>query len=219
MIVVLLCYRHRPSKLPRVQVFGLTGGIASGKSTVRRMLEARGAVVLDADAIYHELLKPKDGQASELARAVAARFPGVLQQNGSLDRQKLGALVFKNAGERDALGAITHPAIARETGRRMRVFEEQGCERVLYDVPLLFERGMEDAFDGVIVVWVPYATQVDRLMARDGIDEAAAKARLAAQLPLDEKRQRARWVVDNSGSLADTEAQVVALWRSISSSG
>jgi dephospho-CoA kinase len=198
-----------------MKIIGLTGGIASGKTTTQRMLAELGALVLDADAIYHDLIRPAGGAPSPLASRVAARFPGVLGPDGVLDRRALGARVFTDAGELAALDAITHPAVAAETQRRIVALAERGALRVVYDVPLLFEAGLDHGTAGVIVVWVPREVQVARLMARDGLDRAAAEQRLAAQMSLDEKRRRARWVIDSSGSFEATRAQVARLWSEV----
>ena len=200
-----------------MRTIGLTGGIASGKSTVLRMFAELGAHVLDADGIYHELLKPVSAaKPAALTLAIAARFPGVLAVDGTLDRRRLGAHVFGDDAERAALEAITHPAIRREADKRVAALAGDGVELVIYDVPLLFESGLIDAMDGVIVVWVPRAIQIARVVARDGVDGAAAEARLAAQIPLDAKRRRANWVIDASRDLAATRAQVEMVWGILS---
>lgn len=195
-----------------MKVIGLTGGIASGKSAVAAMLRELGAQVLDADAIYHGLIEPVEGCPSELATAIAQRFPEVLQDDGHIDRKRLGGRVFASAPEREALNAMTHPAVAAAVGARVDELAASGVTEVVYDVPLLFERGLERGMHGVIVVWVPQSIQLARLCARDGIAQAEALTRLAAQWPLDDKRKRATWVVDNSGTLAKTEEQVRAVW-------
>jgi dephospho-CoA kinase len=198
-----------------VHVFGLTGGIGSGKSTVTRMLRELGAHVLDADVIAREVVEP----GTPGLAAVAARFPGVVGPDGRLDRAKLGARVFSDAGERAALNAITHPLVRQAFLEKVQALEAQGVERVVYDVPLLIESGMHGWMEGVALVWVPRDLQKARLMARDGLDAAAAEARLAAQLPLDEKKAHATWVIDNSGDLTSTRAQVEAVWRAMLARG
>lgn len=198
-----------------MHVFGLTGGIASGKSTVTRMLRELGAEVVDADVLAREVVEP----GTPGLAAVAARFPGVVGADGRLDRAKLGARVFAHPEERAALNAITHPLVRDAFARKLQEAEGRGISRVVYDVPLLVESGMHQWMEGTAVVWVPRALQKARLMARDGLDEAAAEARLAAQLPLDEKRAVATWVIDNSGDLGSTRAQVEAVWRAMLARG
>ncbi len=198
-----------------MKLYGLTGGIASGKSTVSRMLRELGAHVLDADVIAREVVEP----GTPGLKAVAERFPGVLDPDGRLDRAKLGARVFGDPQERAALNALLHPLIGQQFMLRTQALAEQGVERVLYDAPLLIENRLHLGMDGVVLVWVPREVQKARLMARDGLDEAAAEARLAAQLPLDEKRQHATWVVDNSGELGTTRVRVEEVWRAMLARG
>jgi dephospho-CoA kinase len=194
-----------------VRLYGLTGGIASGKSTVTKMFRELGAHVLDADLIARQVVEPGTPGLAD----VAARFPGVLDAEGRLDRARLGARVFADPAERAALNALLHPRIRDEFARQTLALEAQGVQRVLYDAPLLIENNLHAGMDGVVLVWVPRALQKARLMARDGLSDEAAEARLAAQLPLDEKRQHATWVVDNSRDLPDTRVQVENIWRSI----
>jgi dephospho-CoA kinase len=198
-----------------MHVFGLTGGIASGKSTVTRMLRELGAEVLDADVLAREVVEPGTPGLAD----VAARFPGVLGPDGRLDRVKLGARVFSDATERAALNAIIHPRVREAFLEKVQALEARGVKRVIYDVPLLIEAGMHQWMEGVAVVWVPRDLQKARLMSRDGLDAAGAEGRLAAQLPLDEKRAHATWVIDNSGDLAATRAQVEAVWRAMLARG
>ncbi|WP_224245254.1 dephospho-CoA kinase [Hyalangium gracile] len=198
-----------------MRLYGLTGGIASGKSTVSRMLRELGAQVLDADAFARQVVEP----GTPGLAAVAARFPNVLTPEGRLDRVKLGARVFGDATERAALNAIIHPLVGQAFLERVQELAAQGVERVVYDVPLLIENGLQGGMDGVILIWVPRPLQKARLMARDGLDDAAAEARLAAQLPLDEKRPHATWIVDNSGDLASTRAQVERVWQAVLARG
>lgn len=198
-----------------MRVFGLTGGIASGKSTVSRMLRELGAHVLDADVIAREVVEP----GTPGLAAVAARFPNVLTADGRLDRAKLGARVFADPAERAALNAIVHPLVGQAFLEKVQALAAQGLERVIYDVPLLIENKLQGGMDGVLLVWVPRHLQKARLMARDGLDEAAAEARLNAQLPLDSKRAHATWIVDNSGDLASTRSQVEQVWQAMLARG
>ncbi|KFA93627.1 dephospho-CoA kinase [Archangium violaceum] len=198
-----------------MDIYGLTGGIASGKSTVSRMLRELGAQVLDADVIAREVVEP----GTPGLQAVAERFPGVLDADGRLDRAKLGMRVFGDATERAALNALLHPLIGQQFLLRTQALAESGVERVIYDAPLLIENRLHEAMNGVVLVWVPREVQKARLMERDGLDEAAAEARLAAQLPLDEKRQHATWLVDNSGDLGTTRARVEEVWRAMLARG
>ncbi len=194
-----------------MHLFGLTGGISSGKSTVSRMLRELGAHVLDADVIARQVVEP----GTPGLAAVAARFPGVLAPDGRLDRARLGARVFTDPAERAALNRILHPLIGQAFLEKTQALAAQGVARVIYDAPLLIENGLHHGMDGVLLVWAPRELQKARLMARDGLDAAEAEARIAAQLPLDDKRQHATWLVDNSGELASTRAQVERAWQAM----
>ncbi|HUM09578.1 MAG TPA: dephospho-CoA kinase [Myxococcaceae bacterium] len=198
-----------------MRVVGLTGGIASGKSTVSAMFRSLGAPVIDADQVARDVVEPGTPGLEEVAR----RFPGVVDASGQLDRVALGQRIFADPAERKALEAIVHPRIREEVARRTEALARAGARVVLYDAALLIENGLHRGMDGVILVAVPEPVQRARLAARDGLDEAAISARLAAQLPLADKRAHATWVVDNSGSLDETRAQVRRIWEEIQRSG
>jgi dephospho-CoA kinase len=198
-----------------MRVVGLTGGIASGKSTVSAMFRALGAQVIDADQVARDVVEPGTPGLEEVAR----RFPGVLDASGRLDRAALGERIFADPAERTALEAIVHPRIREEVARRTEAFARAGVQVVLYDAALLIENGLHRGMDGVILVSAPEAVQRARLAARDGLDAAAISARLGAQLPLADKRAHATWVVDNGGSLEETQAQVREIWEEIRGSG
>jgi len=194
-----------------MRVVGLTGGIASGKSTVTAMFRDLGAPVIDADEVARDVVEPGTPGLAEVAR----RFPGVVDASGRLDRAALGQRVFADPAERRALEAIVHPRIREEVARRIEALARTGVTVVLYDAALLIENELHRGMDGVIVVSAPESLQRSRLAARDGLDDAAITARLAAQLPLADKRAHATWVVDNGGSLDETRAQVRRIWDQI----
>ncbi len=198
-----------------MRVVGLTGGIASGKSTVSAMFRALGANVIDADQVARDVVEPGMPAIAEIAR----RFPGVVDASGRLDRAALAARVFSDPAERRALEAIVHPRIREEVARRTEALARAGVDVVLYDAALLIENGLHRGMDGVVLVAAPEPVQRERLATRDGLDEAAITARLAAQLPLADKRAHATWVVDNGGSLDETRAQVRRIWEEIRRSG
>lgn len=200
-------------------VIGLTGGIGSGKSTVARMLASLGAVVIDADAIVHELQAPGMPMLEELARAFG---PEILDAGGALDRKALGERVFRDALARGRLNAIVHPQVGIEFGRRLAAALADEAPLVVLDIPLLFESrqaGRPGAsqldMQAVVVVWVPESVQIERTMARDACSREEAERRVRAQLSLDEKRDLADHVIDNSGPLEDTARQVEALFRKL----
>lgn len=202
------------------RVIGLTGGIATGKSTVARLFEKLGAVVIDADAIVHELQAP----GTPMLLAIAEAFgPAMIRSDGTLDRERLGHRVFADSGARERLNAIVHPPVGAEMARRLAAAREAGTALVLLDIPLLLEgrarraRGggasAADLVEAVIVVWAPVALQIRRQVERDGATAEHARERIAAQLSIDEKRALADFVIDNSGSLAETERQVRELYE------
>jgi len=193
--------------------WALTGGIASGKSTVAKLFVEGGIPVVDADRIYHELIAPQGSPAgpSPLARQIAKAFAGVLRPDHCIDRVRLGSQVFQDEAALRRLEAITHPAVQARSEALMAHYEALGHSHVLYDVPLLFERQLQHQFAAVVLVWVPQAVQLARLLARDALTEAAAALRLRNQLPLDDKRAMADYVIDNSGDLASTKTQVQSL--------
>ncbi len=195
-----------------MRLIGLTGGIATGKSTVGRLLEARGARVIDADALAREAVQPGEPALD----AIIERFgKDVIQADGTLDRARLGAIVFADAGARHDLDRITHPRIAELTAERIAAALDGDAPLVVVDIPLLFENARESTFEGVLVIYAPVGVQVERLRERNGLDETAALQRLAAQLPIDDKRARATWVIDNSGDRAATEEAVAAWWDEV----
>lgn len=190
---------------------GLTGGIGTGKSTVARMLEKRGAVVFDADVLAREAVAPGTPGHDR----VVERFgPDVLLPGGDLDRGTLASMVFADHAARRDLEAIVHPEVRR-------LFAE-GCERyegtdavVVFNAPLLVETGVHTAFDVLVVVWTSVETQVERLVRDRGMSEAAVRARIDAQLPLEAKAELADIVVHNDGSIDDLRRQVERLWSEL----
>ena len=196
----------------RPRVIGLTGGIASGKSLVAGMLRALGAPVVDADALAHQVLQPGTPAAAEVVRAFG---PGVVAADGRIDRKRLGAIVFRDRARLAELEAITHPRIAEAARAEIAAHGAAGARVVIYEAALLVEKRLHEGLDGLIVVAVAPEVQVARVQRRDGLDEAAARARLAAQLPLAAKLAVADHVIDNSGSSEETRAQVERLWREL----
>jgi len=187
---------------------GLTGGIASGKSTVDRMLRDRDYMVFDADAIAHELLEP--GQPTR--DAVLREFgQGILGAGGAIDRGKLGAIVFADPARRAVLNGILHPRIRDISEDWFSRLEGSGGPSIAFeDAALILEAGLGKHFDRVVVCWCRPEQQIERLQER-GLSIEEAHQRIAAQMPIDEKRRLADHVIDCSGSLDETERQVAAL--------
>lgn len=189
----------------------LTGGIATGKSHVLDRFRRRGIPCLDSDALVHGVEAP----GTEATAAIAARFGDVLAADGSVDRAKLGAIVFADAAARRELEAIVHPAVYRAIAAGVRAFDLTGqYPFAVVDVPLLFETGAEKTFDRVIVATCPPALQIARLMER-GITKKAAQQRLAAQWLTEERTKRADFVVTTGGTFAETDAQVDEIYRTL----
>ena len=189
---------------------GLTGGIGSGKSEVSRRLAAQGAVVIDADLIAREVVAPGTEGLAEIVRAFG---PGVLGSDGSLDRTRLGDIVFADPQQLATLNAIVHPRV----GARMRELEDAAGPGsvVVHDVPLITENGLAGGYDLVVVVDVPPRVQLDRLVRLRGMTQEQAAARLSAQASREQRLAIAGMVVDNSGSLAELDRQVGELWAEL----
>ena len=198
-----------------MRVFGLTGGIATGKSTVSQMLRERGLPVIDADVVSREVVEPGTPALAE----IAARFPGVVGPDGRLDRAKLGEIVFNDPAQRAALNAIVHPRVQAAVLEKTQALAETGAPRVIYDAALLIENGLDRGLDGVILVVAPPEVQRARLMARDHLTAAQADARIASQMPLELKRQRATWIIENGGTREATRAQVDQVYAALVAHG
>lgn len=192
---------------------GLTGGIASGKSTVAKMLTAKGAELIDLDELAHSVEAP-DG---EVWRAIVRRFgPEILAPDRTIDRRKLGDIVFGDPQKRELLNSLVHPAVVQEWRRRLADIRRARPEAVvLSDVPLLFEAGLQPLVDLVLLVYIPPEEQLRRLMTRDGYGREEALARIAAQLPIDVKLREADLVIRNDGSVAQTRRAVDEIWEEL----
>ncbi|MDJ0781556.1 MAG: dephospho-CoA kinase [Desulfosarcinaceae bacterium] len=194
-------------------VVGLTGGIASGKSTVAQQLRDLGADIIDADQLAREAVAPGGVAYDEVVEMFGTQ---IVAPDGCLDRQKLGTLVFADAQRRRQLEAVIHPYVRQVSQRRWTAIARRRPEAlIIWDVPLLFESGMDRGLREIVVVYAPRAIQLERLIARDGLSEAAANARIAAQMDLDAKCRRATRVIDNSGSRRDTTRQVEQLFHDL----
>jgi len=195
-----------------VLLVGLTGGIGSGKSTVARMLEERGAVVFDADLLAREAVEPgTPGHA-----AVIERFGAdVLAPGGALDREALASIVFADPSARRDLEQIVHPEVRRLFAEGSEAYRDTD-RIVVFSAPLLVETGMHTAFEILVVVSATVATQIERLMRQRGMSEAAIRARIDAQAPLEDKAAVADFLVGNGGTIAELENQVERLWHDLS---
>ena len=194
-------------------VAGLTGNIASGKSTVAAVLRRCGALIVDADQIAHEVVAPGRPALQEIIRLFG---DGILSPDGTLDREKLGRLVFENPDARRELEAIVHPRVGAEIDRQMaHIAKNQPDAVVIMDIPLLFETGRTGGLAEIIVVYTPETIQLERLIRRNALSTDEAKARMASQMPLKEKVAKATIVIDNSGTVAETEKQALAVYQEL----
>ncbi len=186
------------------KLIGLTGGIGSGKSTIAQMIRDRGIPVIDADALAREVVEPGQPAYAD----IAAAWPAVIAADGRIDRKRLGDVVFADARAKARLEAMTHPRIRALVAARVAELAAAGHSLIFLEAALLVESGMHRELDGLVVVAASEATQVARVMARDGLSHGRALARLRAQQPLDEKIRVANYVIRNDGSLDDTRRQV-----------
>ncbi|MEI6360661.1 MAG: dephospho-CoA kinase [Actinomycetes bacterium] len=193
---------------------GLTGGIGSGKSTVARMLEAKGAPIIDADQIARQLVEPGGAALAEL---VTEFGPRILQGDGSLSRAELAAMAFSDPRATERLNEIMHPLIRAEAARQLADTPEAPV--IVYDMPLLVETGQSDLVDVVIVVDVPEEMQVDRAVRLRGLDEADVRRRMEVQAAREDRVAAADAVIDNSGTVEETAAAVDELWAWLVSGG
>ena len=204
---------HQTVKDAQVVIAGLTGGIASGKSTVSAVLAEAGARVIDADGIAREAAR----KGTAVHADIVAHFGrGILLPDGEIDRRRLGDIVFNDPVEKQVLEGFIHPRVREETARRLeRIRREAPDAVVILEVPLLFEAGMHHGLEEVIVVVAPEAVQLARLMARDRLAPAEALARIRSQMPIEQKKALATRVIDNSGSREHTRTQALDVYRGL----
>ena len=195
-----------------MMVLGLTGGIGSGKGLATEFFRSHGAAIVDADEIAREVVSPG---SPVLAEIVVAFGDEVLRRDGRLDRRKLANLVFRDPGAVATLNAITHPAILQEVDRRLARLREEGVAVACVVAPLLLEAGYRGAVDRLVVMWADEEERLRRVIARDGVSREEVQGRMAAQMPPEEQRRQADWVVDTTGGKESARAQLEAIWREI----
>jgi dephospho-CoA kinase len=194
-----------------LKLIGLTGGAGSGKSTVAAMLRELGAEVLDADDAAHAAYEPGSPGFEEVVREFGSGFV----RDGRIDRARLGELVFNDKDARLRLNAIVHPLVREWMAARTAEAAERDVHVVVQEVPLLFENGLERIYSSVVLVYVPESVQLERLVESRGLSEKRARAMIASQMPIEEKRRRAQHVIDNSGSREATRKQADRLWPAL----
>ncbi len=196
-----------------MKLVGLTGGVGSGKSTVADMLRELGAQVVDADEATHAVYEP----GSPGFDAVVREFGAEYVDGGRIDRSRLGELVFHDDDARRRLNSIVHPLVREWMAQHTAEAAERGAEAVVQDVPLLFENGLERLFSTVVLVYAPEEVQVERLVSGRGYTPERARAMIAAQMPIENKRGLAHHVINNSGTREETLTQVTAIWKQLTS--
>jgi len=196
-----------------MKLVGLTGGVGSGKSTVADMLRELGAQVVDADEATHAVYEPGSPGFDAVVREFGAEFV----EGGRIDRSRLGELVFHDDDARRRLNSIVHPLVREWMAQHTAEAAERGAEAVVQDVPLLFENGLERLFSTVVLVYAPEEVQVERLVSGRGYTPERARAMIAAQMPIENKRGLAHHVINNSGTREETLTQVTAIWKQLTS--
>ncbi|MED3764775.1 dephospho-CoA kinase [Ureibacillus sp. FSL K6-8385] len=186
-------------------IIGLTGSIASGKSTVSKMLKEYGFPIVDADVVARQVVEPGSETLNKIAEAFGKE---VLTETGELDRKKLGSIIFNDEEKRQLLNSIIHPAIRKEMLRQRDEYLAKGEKTVIMDIPLLFESKLQHFVDKILVVAVSEEVQLERLMKRNQLSEEEAKARIRSQLPMPVKVQGADAVIDNNGTIEETRRQL-----------
>lgn len=195
------------------EAVALTGTIGSGKSTVAGILKSLGATVVSADELAREAVKPGSAELLQIAEKFGAQ---VLLPDGSLDRKKLGEIVFSDPAKRKALEAITHPVIKQLAAKAFEHAKVSGAKLIVYECPLLFEAKLEgEGFRKIVLVTAPAELCLSRMIKRDKLSESEAKKRIASQLPIEEKRLRSDIIIENSGSLDELKARVVRLYSEL----
>ena len=193
-------------------VIGVTGGVGTGKSTIAAMFRQLGATVLDADAIAHRLMEPKRLAWRQI---VAAFGEGILNEDGTINRRRLAAIVFRDEPRRRRLERILHPRVLKEIKQRLHRLRRSRIPAVVLDVPLLVEAGSHDLVDALVVVTAPPEVQRERLRAKHGWSDEEIDARMAAQWELSAKAALAEYVVDNTGSAGAARTQVRRIWNQL----
>lgn len=184
---------------------GLTGGIASGKSTVAEIIGKNGIPVVNADHVAHLALDPGTATYNQIVRTFGSQ---ILSEDKTIDRARLGTLVFKNEPQRLQLEKIVHPFVRQKVAEIKKDLANKGHKAAVYDVPLLFEKSMEKDFEQILLVYCDPETQIQRLMKRNAMTREQAELRLKSQIPLENKKKMAHVVFDNNRTLKDLEVQV-----------
>jgi dephospho-CoA kinase len=193
-------------------LIGLTGNIASGKSTVARLLSERGATIIDADVLARRVVEPGMRAFDEIVRRWGA---DVVAPDGSLDRDALRRLVFAHHEQLEELNTIVHPEVAAYRDRLVDEARQRGDRLVVQDIPLLFERGLVEQFDRIVLVDAPRPVRLERLMRERGLSETESMDMITAQMPAELKRARADYIIENTGTVRELEERVSEVWQAL----
>ena len=197
-----------------MKILALTGGIASGKSTVAKFFEELGAVILEADQEAHQCYAP----GTDLFQELQKRYGPQIVSAGKIDRRRLGEIVFVDPTERQWLESKTHACAREHIAEKLRQIAKKNPPLVLVEAALHVETGYYREFEGLIVIYVPEAVALERLQRREGLNAEQAKRRIASQMPIEDKKKQANWLIDNSGSLEETKKQVTRLYKELTAS-
>jgi len=205
---------YSPLKIPKVKIIGLTGNIASGKSAVGEMFKMLGATVIDADQAARSIVEPEKPAWKDIVDTFGS---GALNPDGTIDREKLGEIVFNDEAKRKVLNDITHPRILEELSERIERNRLEGKNAVIIEAALIVEKGgwLKEIIDALIVVSSDRESRIERLGSRSGYTREEALSRINSQMPSAQKEKHADFVIDNSGSLEDTQHQVLKVWENI----
>ena len=195
-----------------VRIIGLTGGIASGKSTISTLFHELGVAIIDADIISRQVVAPGKSALSEIVNLFGDE---IILPSGKLNREKLGAIIFNDEKYRQNLNSIIHPHVAQQFLDEVKNHKANGEAWVIYDAALIVENNLQSGFDGLIVVKCDPSVQLARLMLRNSLSESEAQDRIQSQFPLEKKVQVADWIIDNSGTLEDSTRQVNSLFKTL----
>ena len=193
-------------------LIGLTGNIASGKSTVARLLSERGATIIDADVLARRVVEPGMPAFDEIVRRGGS---DVVAPDGSLDRDALRRLVFSHHEQLEELNEIVHPEVAAYRDRLVEEARQRGDRLVVQDIPLLFERGLVEQFDRIVLVDAPRPVRLERLMRARGLSETESMDMITAQMPAELKRARADYIIENTGTIRELEERVSEVWQAL----
>lgn len=192
------------------QILGLTGGIASGKSTIAKMIKECNIPVIDADEVSREVVKVGEEAYNSVVKTFGKE---ILHTDGTINREKLGSIIFNNEQERDKLNKIVHPAVRERMDQKKEMYKKNGEVAIFLDIPLLFESNRKQTVDKVLLVFVDPPIQLERLMKRNGLTEEEARARISSQMPIQEKVKLADEVVNNNGTMEESKRQLLTILK------